>query len=67
MFDGYAMISKVRFDGGKVYGSQRYVDSVSYKHFESTGGEMLFREFSTPVTSPSSPALINQVGIQTNL
>ena len=38
MFDGYALISKIRFDDGKVYGSQRYVDSTSYKHFESTGG-----------------------------
>jgi carotenoid cleavage dioxygenase-like enzyme len=38
MFDGYALISKIRFDNGKVYGSQRYVDSTSYKYFESSGG-----------------------------
>ena len=27
LFDGYAVVSKLRFEGGKVFGSQRYVGS----------------------------------------
>ncbi len=31
MFDGFAMLTKLRFEGGKVYGSQRYIQSNQYK------------------------------------
>ncbi len=31
MFDGYAMVSKLRLEQGRVYGSQRYVRTKAYK------------------------------------
>ena len=31
LFDGYSMASKIRFDGGKVFGSQRFVQSKAYR------------------------------------
>ncbi|MEW5298336.1 MAG: hypothetical protein WDW36_001474 [Sanguina aurantia] len=48
MFDGYALISKMRVSGGRVFGSQRYLQSDAYKHFSKTG-KMKFREFATAI------------------
>lgn len=31
MFDGFALISKLRISGGRVYGSQRYLQSQAYR------------------------------------
>ena len=31
MFDGYAMLCKLRLSGGKVFGSQRYIQSQAYR------------------------------------
>lgn len=36
MFDGYALISKMRVSGGRVYGSQRYLQSEAYKWVPDT-------------------------------
>lgn len=30
MFDGFALIAKLRVQGGRVWGSQRYVQSEAY-------------------------------------
>ncbi|GAX75777.1 hypothetical protein CEUSTIGMA_g3220.t1 [Chlamydomonas eustigma] len=55
MFDGYAMLCKLRFSGGRVYGSQRYIQSKTFSHFSKSGGKMLHREFGTTV--PTSDVL----------
>lgn len=47
MFDGYAMLSKLRIDEGKVYASQRYLDTKAYRAFKA--GRMKYREFGTPL------------------
>ena len=31
MFDGYAMLTKLRIQGGQVFGSQRYIKSKAYE------------------------------------
>jgi carotenoid cleavage dioxygenase-like enzyme len=31
MFDGLAMLVKIRVQGGRVYGSQRYLQTEQYK------------------------------------
>lgn len=37
LFDGYALISKMRVSGGRVFGSQRYLQSEAYKWVLDTG------------------------------
>jgi len=37
MFDGLALISKYRVEGGRVFGSQRFVNSEQYRAFKATG------------------------------
>lgn len=49
MFDGFSVLSKMRIQGGKVYGTQRYLESQAYSHFKRTGGTMRWREFGTPL------------------
>ncbi|MEW5309016.1 MAG: hypothetical protein WDW38_000930 [Sanguina aurantia] len=44
--DGLALISKLRICDGHVWGSQRFLQSESYKHFKDTGS-LKFREFSS--------------------
>ena len=31
MFDGYSMVAKVRLDGGKAFGSQKFIQSKAYR------------------------------------
>lgn len=37
MFDGYAMVSKVRVAGGRAWGSQRFLDTKAYRAFKKKG------------------------------
>jgi carlactone synthase/all-trans-10'-apo-beta-carotenal 13,14-cleaving dioxygenase len=37
MFDGYGLLAKVRLQGGRAWGSQRYVDSKSYRAYKREG------------------------------
>jgi len=37
MFDGFGLISKLRFQGGQAWGSQRYLDSNTYRAYKATG------------------------------
>jgi carotenoid cleavage dioxygenase-like enzyme len=37
MFDGYGLLAKVRLQGGKAWGAQRYVDSKSYRAYKREG------------------------------
>lgn len=57
MFDGFAMLTKLRFEGGKVFGTQRYIQSNQYKHFAKTG-KLKFREW---LTLPEPTAGLQQV------
>lgn len=47
LFDGYAMLTKTRFDHGDAYFSSRFVQSEAYKAF--CDGQMAFSEFGTSV------------------
>lgn len=47
LFDGYAMLTKTRFDSGDAFFSSRYVQSEAYKAFAA--GQPAFAEFGTPV------------------
>ena len=38
IFDGYALVAKIRMQGGKAWGSQRYVDTEAYRGYKATGG-----------------------------
>lgn len=37
MFDGYALVTKVRLSGGKAWGSQRYLDTKVYRAYKKEG------------------------------
>jgi carotenoid cleavage dioxygenase-like enzyme len=37
MFDGYACITKVKVEGGKAWGSQRYLSTEAYKTYQQQG------------------------------
>lgn len=37
LFDGYGLLSKVRLEGGKAWGSQRYIDTQAYKMYRERG------------------------------
>mmetsp|Transcript_40285 Transcript_40285/g.89470 ORF Transcript_40285/g.89470 Transcript_40285/m.89470 type:complete len:546 (-) Transcript_40285:771-2408(-) len=63
MFDGYAMLSKVRISRGAVHASQRFIQSLAYSHFAKKGG-MRFREFATPV--PAETALQRAAAVMEN-
>jgi carotenoid cleavage dioxygenase-like enzyme len=38
MFDGYALVAKIRLQGGRAYGSQRFLDTQAYRGYKATGG-----------------------------
>jgi len=48
MFDGYALVAKIRMQGGKAWGSQRYVDTEAYRGYKSSG-KPIYREFAAPI------------------
>lgn len=54
LFDGYAMLCKIRFIQGRVYGSQKYLQSKAYRHFEDTQS-MRYMEFGTPLGNGLPP------------
>jgi hypothetical protein len=37
MFDGYGLLAKVRLQGGRAWGAQRYVDSKVYRAYKREG------------------------------
>lgn len=37
MFDGYALVSKVRVSGGQAWGSQRFLQSKSFNAYKTEG------------------------------
>jgi carotenoid cleavage dioxygenase-like enzyme len=37
MFDGYGLLAKVRLQGGRAWGSQRYVDSKVFRAYKREG------------------------------
>lgn len=37
MFDGYACITKVKVEGGKAWGSQRYLSTEAYNTYKQQG------------------------------
>jgi carlactone synthase / all-trans-10'-apo-beta-carotenal 13,14-cleaving dioxygenase len=49
LFDGYGMLSKFRFADGRVWVSNRFVESNSWKSFRDSG-KMAFSEFGTGVS-----------------
>ena len=51
LFDGYGMLAKFRFEQGRVWVSNRFVGSQSWKAFKGSGGKMKFSEFGTPVST----------------
>lgn len=38
MFDGYACVTKVKVEGGKAWGSQRYLSTEAYSTYKQQGG-----------------------------
>lgn len=48
MFDGYALVSKLRISGGKVHSSHRFLGTKAWQAFSSSG-RMKYREFATPL------------------
>jgi carlactone synthase/all-trans-10'-apo-beta-carotenal 13,14-cleaving dioxygenase len=70
MFDGYALVVKARFKGGRAWGRQRYLDTAAYRAFKESG-RVVFREFAT-APQPSGPldalrtAARDLLGILTN-
>jgi carotenoid cleavage dioxygenase-like enzyme len=38
MFDGYACVTKVKVEGGKAWGSQRYLSTEAYATYKQQGG-----------------------------
>ncbi|KAF6266758.1 carotenoid oxygenase [Scenedesmus sp. NREL 46B-D3] len=46
MFDGYGLLAKVRVQGGRAWGAQRYVDSKAYRAYKREG-RVVMREFAT--------------------
>eukprot|EP00882_Tetradesmus_deserticola_P021523 GHRQ01023299.1.p1 GENE.GHRQ01023299.1~~GHRQ01023299.1.p1 ORF type:complete len:307 (+),score=105.06 GHRQ01023299.1:146-1066(+) len=46
MFDGYGVLAKVRLQGGKAWGAQRYLDSKAYREY-TREGRVVLREFGT--------------------
>ncbi|KAI8476369.1 MAG: carotenoid oxygenase [Monoraphidium minutum] len=59
MFDGYALLLKTRFQGGKAWGSQRFLETQAYKAYKDQG-KVVFREFATPAATsgPLEAALL---------
>lgn len=49
LFDGYGMLAKFRFADGRVWVSNRFVESNSWKAFRDSG-KMAFSEFGTGVS-----------------
>ena len=49
LFDGYGMLAKFRFADGRVWVSNRFVESTSWKSFRDSG-KMAFSEFGTGVS-----------------
>jgi carlactone synthase/all-trans-10'-apo-beta-carotenal 13,14-cleaving dioxygenase len=49
LFDGYGMLAKFRFADGRVWVSNRFVESNSWKSFRDSG-KMAFSEFGTGVS-----------------
>lgn len=37
LFDGYGLLSKVRLEGGKAWGSQRYIDTQAHRMYRERG------------------------------
>eukprot|EP00775_Hariotina_reticulata_P013764 gene13764-13883_t len=46
MFDGYALLTKVRVQDGQAWGSQRYLDTSAYASYKDAG-RVVIREFAT--------------------
>uniref|UniRef100_A0A383VZG2 Carotenoid oxygenase n=1 Tax=Tetradesmus obliquus TaxID=3088 RepID=A0A383VZG2_TETOB len=47
LFDGYGLLSKVRLEGGRAWGSQRYIDTKALKAYRHNG-QVVANEFATP-------------------
>ncbi|KAJ9519481.1 hypothetical protein QJQ45_000569 [Haematococcus lacustris] len=52
LFDGLAMLTKIRIEGGRVWGSQRYLRSKQFM-FKQKEGVLRWREMATPVRTKS--------------
>jgi len=63
MFDGLAMLVKLRVEGGRVWASQRYVATEQYKHYKRTG-RLRWREFGTPLPAANVGEKAGQVAEQ---
>lgn len=37
MFDGYSLLSRLRVQGGRAWGNQRYVQSKAFKAYQAQG------------------------------
>ena len=59
LFDGYAMLSKFRFEGGRVWAANKYVQTGSWKAFRAAGDKQQYSEFGTSV--PLLKNMINTV------
>eukprot|EP00200_Dunaliella_tertiolecta_P003587 CAMPEP_0202347800 /NCGR_PEP_ID=MMETSP1126-20121109/6007_1 /ASSEMBLY_ACC=CAM_ASM_000457 /TAXON_ID=3047 /ORGANISM="Dunaliella tertiolecta, Strain CCMP1320" /LENGTH=543 /DNA_ID=CAMNT_0048939403 /DNA_START=81 /DNA_END=1712 /DNA_ORIENTATION=+ len=60
LFDGLAMLTKIRVSNGRVFASQKYVDTEQYRHVQQTGRRK-FGEFGTPL--PASNPLEQAMNI----
>ncbi|KAF6252627.1 retinal pigment epithelial membrane protein-domain-containing protein [Scenedesmus sp. NREL 46B-D3] len=47
LFDGYGLLSKVRLQGGRAWGSQRYIDTQVLRAYRQSG-QVVANEFATP-------------------
>jgi carotenoid cleavage dioxygenase-like enzyme len=43
MFDGYALLSKARFEGGAAWGSQRFLDTEAFRAYTKKGAPRALR------------------------
>ncbi|CAG9463746.1 unnamed protein product [Pedinophyceae sp. YPF-701] len=52
LFDGYAMLCKVRFDGARCFSSHKFIETEAWKSKRDLG-KMRWREFGTAIPSES--------------
>ncbi|KAF5842235.1 carotenoid oxygenase [Dunaliella salina] len=64
LFDGLAMLTKIKVSNGRVYASQKYLESEQYRHVQQTG-KRKFGEFGTPL--PASNPLEQAVNIMSTV